>query len=293
MLLPKSKIWTAAHGTRNNKAGEFHPAPVPAKDRNRSMARRAGRPKDRAKRRFEILMVKVGIVPTQVDEMKESISLAYPEAILAAGGLPVLFPVSCEESRLDLLLSQVDGLLLTGGGDVDPALYGEEKLPVCGETSPQRDAMEFPLLRKALKRRMPVLGICRGMQVFCAAMGGTLYQDLPTQFSAEIIHSRMDRPADPIHSVTLRKGTKLAEIIGAETIEVNTRHHQGAKTLPDCLIPSGTAPDGLVEGIELADYPFGIGVQWHPESMQARYPMHRKIFEALVRACEAFREEKA
>ncbi|MBR2823209.1 MAG: gamma-glutamyl-gamma-aminobutyrate hydrolase family protein [Clostridia bacterium] len=232
-------------------------------------------------------MVKIGIVPTQVDDMKESVSLAYPEAVLAAGGLPVLFPVSHEETRLALLLSQVDGLLLTGGGDVEPALYGEERLPVCGEASPERDAMEFPLLRMALARKMPVLAICRGMQVLCAALGGTLYQDLPTQFSAEISHSRMDRPADPIHPVRLLAGTKLAVIIGTDTLDVNTRHHQGAKTLPDCLIPSAVAPDGLVEGIELTEYPFAVGVQWHPESMQARYPLHRKIFDAFIRACEA------
>ncbi len=237
-------------------------------------------------------MVKIGIVPTQIDDMKESISRAYPEAILAAGGLPVLLPVTSEEKRLEMFLSQVDGLLMTGGGDVEPALYGEERLPVCGEASPERDAMEFPLLKMALAKKMPVLAICRGMQVLCAAMGGTLYQDLPTQFSAEIRHSRMDRPADPIHPVKLLPGTKLSEIIGTDRLEVNTRHHQGAKKLPDCLIPSAVAPDGLVEGIELADHPFAVGVQWHPESMQARYPLHRKIFDAFVSACEASAAQK-
>ena len=235
-------------------------------------------------------MALIGVVPSGLDKKTISVNQDYVESVLRSGGTPVLFPVTDDRETLSSLLDRVDGLLLTGGGDVDPALYGESTLPCCGEISARRDAMEFPLCREALARRMPVLAVCRGLQVLSCALGGTLYQDLDEQFagSAEkLSHPRYDTPADPVHTVDVRPGTLLASIVGAGSLSVNSRHHQGIKKPGSGLIVSAVSPDGLAEGIEWPDAPFVLGVQWHPESLADRYPAHRAIFDAFVRASVA------
>jgi len=237
-------------------------------------------------------MVLIGLVPSAADERKISINQDYVEAVLRAGGTPVLFPVTADESRLSALLDGVDGLLLTGGEDVDPALYGEMKLPCCGEISARRDAMEFPLCRLALGRRMPVFAICRGLQVLSCALGGTLYQDLSEQSGTKLVHPRYEVPADPVHPVQVLPDTLLASVTGAGTLEVNSRHHQGIRNPGRGLRISAAAPDGLAEGVELPGYPFVLGVQWHPESLSDRYPAHQALFNAFAAACAAFRASR-
>jgi len=229
-------------------------------------------------------MILIGISPSGLDEKAVSINQDYLEAVLRAGGTPVLFPVTAEPERISALLDGVDGLLLTGGADIDPELYGETRLPCCGEISARRDAMEYPLCREALKRGMPVFAICRGFQVLSCVLGGTLYQDLEEQFSRELRHPRYEVPRDPVHEVLVRPGTQLANLVGDGTLNVNSRHHQGIKAPGKGLIISATAPDGLIEGIELSDAPFVLGVEWHPESLSDRYPAHQTLFDAFVRA---------
>ena len=209
----------------------------------------------------------------------------YVEAVLRAGGTPVLFPVTDDRERISALLDRVNGLLLTGGEDVNPAEYGEEKLPCCGECSMRRDAMEIPLCMEALSRRMPILAICRGMQLLACVLGGNLYQDLASQFGTQLSHPRSDRPGDPVHEVDVKPDTLLASITGAGTMRVNSRHHQGVRMPGISLRVNAIAPDGLIEGIELPDYPFVLGVQWHPETLSDRYPNHQRLFDAFVRAC--------
>ena len=230
-------------------------------------------------------MTLIGIVPSGVEARKLMINQDYVEGVLRAGGTPVLFPVTADPERLSGLLDRVDGLLLTGGEDVDPALYGEEKLPCCEECSPDRDAMELPLCREALNRRMPVFAICRGMQVLACALGGSLYQDIAEQFGKSLQHPRHDTPADPVHTVDILPGTLLASIVGVSPLGVNSRHHQGVREPGQGAVISAAAPDGLAEGMELPDYPFVLGVQWHPESLSDRYPEHQKLFNACVKAC--------
>lgn len=230
-------------------------------------------------------MALVGIVPSWVEEKKISVNQDYVEAVLRAGGTPVLFPVTADRERINALLNRVDGLLLTGGEDVDPREYGERKQPCCGDCSASRDAMEFPLCREALARRIPLLAICRGMQVLCCALGGSLYQDLAEQFGTELLHPRSDVPGDPVHPVDVRPGTLLSSIVGAGSLPVNSRHHQGIKVSGKGLRVCAVAPDGLIEGVELPDHPFALGVQWHPESLSDRYPDHQRLFDAFIRAC--------
>ncbi len=230
-------------------------------------------------------MALIGIVPSWVEGNKITINQDYVEAVLRAGGTPVLFPVTDDRERLGRLLDRVDGLMLTGGVDVDPAEYGEGKLACCGECSAPRDAMEFPLCAEALARRMPVLAICRGMQLLSCVLGGSLYQDLAEQFGTALVHPRYDAAGDPVHTVTVRPGTLLSSITDKSLLDVNSRHHQGIREPGKGLRVSAVAPDGLIEGIELPDAPFVLGVQWHPESLSDRYPVHQKLFDAFVRAC--------
>ena len=230
-------------------------------------------------------MALIGIVPSSVEEKKLTVNQDYVEAVLRAGGTPVLFPVTDDRNRISALLARVDGLLLTGGLDIDPAEYGEKKMPCCGEVSVRRDAMEIPLCREALARRMPILAICRGMQLLSCVLGGNLYQDLAVQFGTQLSHPRNDVPADPVHEVEVKPDTLLSSIVGAGTLPVNSRHHQGVRALGKGLRISAAAPDGLIEGIELPDAPFVLGVQWHPESLSGRYPDQQKLFDAFIRAC--------
>ena len=232
-----------------------------------------------------MFMALIGIVPSWVEERKVTVNQDYIEAVLRAGGTPVIFPVAAGQERISGLLDLVDGLLLTGGVDVNPAEYGEQKLPCCGEGSAGRDTMEFPMCREALSRRMPVFAICRGMQVLSCALGGSLYQDLAEQFGTVLRHPRFDVPGDPVHPVSVRPGTLLSSVTGASSLNVNSRHHQGIRRLGTGLAVSATAPDGLIEGVELPGHPFVLGVQWHPESLSDRYPEHQKLFSAFAEAC--------
>ncbi len=230
-------------------------------------------------------MTLVGIVPSWVEEKKITINQDYVEAVLRAGGTPVLFPVTADREQINRLLDQVDGLLLTGGLDVDPQEYGESKQTCCGDCSSCRDAMEFPLCREALTRRMPILAICRGMQILSCVLGGNLYQDLASQFGMQLRHPRYDIAGDPVHEVEVKPDTLLSSIVGSGPLRVNSRHHQGIKVLGKNLRISATAPDSLIESIELPDHPFVLGVQWHPESLSDRYPEHQRLFDAFIRFC--------
>lgn len=204
----------------------------------------------------------------------------YMNAVLKEGGLAYTLPHTIDEQVLDAYLEQADGLLLSGGGDVNPARYGEERSPLCGEGSDTRDAMEIHLCRRALEKKIPVLGICRGVQVMNVALGGTLHQHVAHAQN----HDRCDQPADAVHSVTLLEGTRLSRIFGREILGVNSRHHQAVKDTGKGLVLSAVAEDGTIEGVELPGDYFFLGVQWHPESMYAKYDEMKKLFRAFLAA---------
>jgi len=233
-------------------------------------------------------MILVGVVPSGiVEQTRLLINQTYLDGVFRAGGLPVLFPLTTDQSELRSLMNRVDGLLLTGGEDVEPALYGEEKLPCCGKCTPERDALEVPVCSLALELRKPVLAICRGVQLLNCVLGGTLYQDLDTQYGKALRHPCFDAPAmDPAHEVQVLPDTLLASVVGAGALGVNSRHHQGIKTLGPGVVMSAQAPDGLIEAIEYPENPFVLGVQWHPEAMAAHHPVQQHLFNAFVRACE-------
>ena len=206
----------------------------------------------------------------------------YTTRILEAGGLPLIMP-PVDDDGLDQLIALADALVLPGGGfDIDPRKYGEEILPACGELKPERTELEWGLLVRAEQKKIPVLGICGGMQLMNVVRGGSLYQDIPSQQPSPLTHSQTGSKAEPAHEVTVQAGTQLAEIVSASRFGVNSTHHQAIKAVGRGLVVSARAADGIVEGIEDRSGPFFLGVQWHPESM-GEAP-HRAIYAALIAA---------
>ena len=230
----------------------------------------------------------IGLVPL-VDEGRDSLWMlpGYMEGIAGAGGLSFMLPLSGDEADLSRLFSLCDGLLLTGGHDVSPALYGEAPLPVCGACCPERDRMESILLRLAMAENKPVLGICRGLQFMNAALGGSLWQDLPSQHPSGISHHGTPPYDRPVHAVTVLPDTPLSAVLGESSLPVNSYHHQAVRELAPCLRPMALSPDGLVEAAWHPEMHFLWGVQWHPEFSFRTDAASRSLFRAFVDACRS------
>ena len=229
----------------------------------------------------------IGLIPL-VDEGRDSLWMlpGYMNGISAAGGIGVMLPLTGQEDDLDEILSRFDGFLFTGGHDVAPSIYGQEKTELCGDLCPGRDTMEEKLLNLALKAGKPVLGICRGLQLMNAVLGGTLYQDLVKQFSDTTNH-RMAAPYGRAeHEVQVLPGTPFAAWGIPETIGVNSCHHQGIHNLAPRMAPMAVAPDGLVEAAYVPGAKFACAVQWHPEFFPVDHPVSHTIFQAFVGACK-------
>ena len=216
--------------------------------------------------------------------------LDYLEGVAEAGGIPVVLPPVAGPRAAEALLDGIDGLLLSGGSDLDPRYYGEEAVPELGVTLPERDAFEMALLEHALGLRIPIFGICRGMQVLNVALGGTLYQDLPTQMDHMVLlgHRQETPKWQPTHEVDVDGDSKVAEIMGTDELKVNSYHHQAIKELASGLVAVACAPDGVIEAVESSDLSkrWMIGVQWHAEAMRDAGREHQKLFEAHVSAAE-------
>ena len=206
-------------------------------------------------------------------------------AIRRAGGLPVL-PPFLDEAEALALMETADGLFLTGGDDLSPALYGQATLPACGTVDERRDASDYHLLAAALALHKPVLCLCRGCQIANVYFGGSLYQDIPTQYQTTLHHSAYDTYAqERAHTVTLVPGSPLHALLGETAIPVNSLHHQGIRTLADGLAPMAWAPDGILEGFCLTQPKQWLwGLQWHPEMLEAS-PRADAIFGAFLAAC--------
>ena len=217
----------------------------------------------------------------------------YVQSVFAAGGLPVPIPTIPEDGDRDAYLDMVDGILFTGGADVDPSRYGEEPLREVNGLMPYRDEYELGLFRKAYERRMPILGICRGNQLINVGLGGTLFQDLHAQVPGAFGHYPVDTPDDELyHSVRVAEGSRLEAILGGGTLRVNSFHHQAVKQLGGHLKVGALSRDGIIESIEADDDRFLLGVQWHPECLTRRYPEFLKLFRSLVAAAAACRDPR-
>jgi len=224
----------------------------------------------------------IGVVPLW-DEQLDSIWMVpgYMQGLEEAGAVPMILPLTASETALEKAANLFDGFLFTGGQDVNPKLYGHEKSPRCGEICDVRDKMETYIFREfVLKKNKSALGICRGIQFINAALGGTLYQDIPTELPSAINHSK-GHTESPAHNVRIVQGTPLHKLAGKESLEVNSSHHQGIKSLAKGLEVMATADDGLVEAVYMPERPDVWAVQWHPEH-SLKDEMSRKIFSAFV-----------
>jgi putative glutamine amidotransferase len=230
----------------------------------------------------------------EMGDLSVSLSLNYPLAIEAAGGIPWLLPCVPDHEFLEQSVAQSDGVLLTGGDDVNPELYIRNLSPKLRKTveaeSPERDLFEFMLIEELLRQRKPLLAICRGHQVLNVALGGTLVVDIPTEIPDAMKHSQMDRKYDIVHEVEVTSGTLLEKSTGVKRLGVNSTHHQAIAKLAKPLRANAVSKDGIIEGVELESAaghlsPFLLAVQFHPERLFARHREHRKLFESFVHAC--------
>jgi putative glutamine amidotransferase len=211
------------------------------------------------------------------------VNSTYLNAIQQAGGVPVALPAQLSPRSWERLAAGLDGLLLTGGGDIDPALFGEAPHPALSDVAPIRDTFEAAAARWALERGVPLLCVCRGMQVLNVALGGTLYQDVGTEPGTQLEHRQKGPRNEPTHKVKVTPGSRLAEVMGADEVEVNSMHHQAVKSLGQGLAACAWAPDQIVEGIELPSADgFVLAVQWHPEELIGHSEPARRLFSALV-----------
>lgn len=205
-------------------------------------------------------------------------SAPYALAVARTGAIPLLLPVCGRQYHWYEMLHVIDGLILSGGGDPDAALFGEDASPGQGNVQPERDAMELWLARHALRNGIPLLGICRGAQVMAVAAGGTLYQDLAGV--EKVQHDQKAPRTYPIHRIRIRQPSLLYTIVQQQEIRVNSLHHQAIKR-PGNLRVCAVAPDGVTEAVELPEHPFALGVQWHPEWLARRLSHAGALFAAL------------
>ena len=219
------------------------------------------------------------------------LSRTYVQAIRGAGGAVVTIPPCRDAELLRPVYGAIAGLLLAGGGDVQPELYGQPVRAELRLVEPERDATEVLLARWAMEDGLPILAICRGIQVLNVALGGTLIQDIPSQVPGALAHNPLPKPprSRPTHEVHLVGGSRVSTILGlgrpVAQVRVNSFHHQAVDAVASALRVAARAPDGVIEALECPDRGFVIGVQWHPEEMVAGDPAQKALFAAFVEAC--------
>lgn len=213
---------------------------------------------------------------------------AYVNAVQNSGGIPLILPVGMNTPTLAEVLPRLDGVLFTGGGDIDPGRFNGQPHPEIYGISPERDEMELHLLEKALKTEKPLLAICRGIQVLNVFFGGSLYTHIQDQMKSALKHDWYPKfPRDKLaHTVSLTPGSKLHDVFVKDEIQVNSLHHQGIDKVGKVLEATAFAPDGLVEGLEIPEADFALGVQWHPECLPDDAGM-QALFRAFITACQS------
>lgn len=213
----------------------------------------------------------------------------YVDAILRANGAPMLIPPVQDEATLRALYERLDGVLLAGGGDIEPAHYGDEPHAKLGTLDPLRDGAELPMARWAAAEGKPILGICRGVQVINVALGGTLWQDIPSQIASELLHNLSYEREDwthLAHEMRISPDSRLRALLGVDSMLINSLHHQSVRQIAPGLRAVAWAPDGVVEALEGGGDSFLLGVQCHPEALQATAdPRWQAVFAAFVQSC--------
>lgn len=214
---------------------------------------------------------------------------SYLEAVVAAGGIPVMIPLGLSDEDLRTAIQQMDGILLPGGGDIEPSIYQGQGHPTVAGIDADRDRVEITVARTAVHQQKPLLAICRGLQVLNVALGGSLWEDvellMPQAMHHEHVHSH---PRNYLaHNVTIEPDSLLAKQLGMTETAVNSLHHQGIRRLANDLRATAVAPDDLIEAVEVINHPFALGVQWHPENLIHSAPHMLGLFRGLVEAAAA------
>lgn len=226
---------------------------------------------------------RIGITPYRREEGEiQYIPPGYLMGVQLAGGEPVLIPYETRAEEMDALLDGLDGVLFSGGPDVDPARYNRAREEKCGPSYPPRDEMEGHLLKGAMGRDLPILGICRGIQIINATLGGTLIQDVPTVYGD--LHQQPPGSGDFFHPVELKENTRTRAIFGCARMMVDSYHHQAVETPAPGFVVSARGPKGIIEAMERPESRFLAAVQWHPEMTLGKDEFSIRIFEAFLRA---------
>ncbi len=222
----------------------------------------------------------------EVDAEKSTIvQTAYLRSIENAGGTPVLLPYTQEKKTVERFVSLCDGFVFTGGGDVHPNRYGEEMKETCGTPDVMRDELELAVFASAYKAGKPILAICRGIQILNVAMGGTLYQDLPTEYPVKLFHRQKEPKFSPSHGVKIMENTPLHTLIGAEEMTANSFHHQAVKDLAAGLEVMALSDDGVIEAVYAPGKGYLRAYQWHPERLAGTDENNHLLFEDFIKAC--------
>ncbi|WP_422123794.1 gamma-glutamyl-gamma-aminobutyrate hydrolase family protein [Planococcus sp. X10-3] len=228
----------------------------------------------------------IGITARVEKDQTYTLDPVYGQAILKSGGLPLIVPIVDEED-IPLLCERLDGLIVTGGGDINPTLYGEEPHPSLGAVYPGSDLYEKELILEFLKLDKPFMGMCRGMQMLNVALGGTNYQDLDAEYEGKLYqHLQLAMRTHRTHSVELEEDSLLYQIMGEKEFHVNSFHHQAVRDVSNKLRVAARAKDGMVEALESNDYQFVMGIQWHPEEFALQGDQASiNIFDRFVEEC--------
>lgn len=237
----------------------------------------------------------IGVTSSE-DDVNRTLFLRknYAASVQEAGGIPVIVPYGAAEEDYAQLAEMLDGFLFSGGMDAQPSLFHEETLDGCGAATPDRDRMELILYQEILKRRKPILGICRGIQMMNVAQGGSLWQDIPKYFPGRLpngmalAHQQPSEGETVSHKVDVTEGSLLYKLVGGKQIWVNSFHHQAVKEAAPGTIVTGRSSDGLIEALEMPGYGFWLGVQWHPEYMAHKDETAAGLFRGLIEAAKNY-----
>jgi putative glutamine amidotransferase len=227
----------------------------------------------------------IGITMSLEGDSKLFVKKEYSNAIIMAGGIPFLLPLTQKVHIINKMVQKLDGLLLTGGEDIDPTLFGEEPIDGLGEIIPERDQMEINLIHNVIEQKKPILGICRGCQILNVALGGDMYQDIKSQKKPVLQHFQRAPKSHASHSIHIHSSSLLFDIIQKMNIKVNSYHHQAIRNTASQLIPSAFSQDGIIEAVEGTAPNFILGVQWHPECMVKVSKEALNIFRYFINKC--------
>ncbi|HLR14527.1 MAG TPA: gamma-glutamyl-gamma-aminobutyrate hydrolase family protein [Bacillota bacterium] len=229
----------------------------------------------------------IGISATE-EKNGESIGKDSIKAVVQSGGIPIVLTNFALEEDVKAIAAKLDGLLLTGGHDIDPTLYGEEPLPKLGTVTPARDRFELAIAKEMLALDKPIIGVCRGSQILAVATGGTMYQDIYSQIEGDLLQHVQKAPSEHgSHFIEIEEGSLLHALTKQTKLKVNSRHHQAAKDVVAPLHVSAKASDGIIEAVESKEHAFVFGAQWHPENMAVDGDKDSiAIFDGFIAACK-------